>query len=157
MDQVSYRERALVQKSYMCSLLLYVACFMTSSAHQTIGYSVERCDWWIINWKGLGRKQCFSDRGNIATFAWTDWEKVGNTSVRTAGVLVEIRTQRIPPTGLDCYGWTSLLRLFFFHSLLRPTPCCHNEVSVWIHCCVAVWPKLQCDFCFPLTVTSDRL
>jgi hypothetical protein len=103
---------------------------------------------WIINCKWLGRKQFFSDRGTIAAFTWRDWENPENTSVRTAGIQVKARTQCLPLTGLEPYSCTSLVRLFFYHSLLRPTLRFRNIISGWIYYCLAIWPTLQRDFRF---------
>jgi hypothetical protein len=46
----------------------FVGYFMTLSV--SIKYGVEWYDWWTVNWKGLGRKRLWLNRGTLRVFDW---------------------------------------------------------------------------------------
>jgi hypothetical protein len=51
---------------------LFSVIFLSLSISK--GYRTEWCDnWWIMNWKELGRKQLWSNEGSIPAFAARDW------------------------------------------------------------------------------------
>jgi hypothetical protein len=61
--------------------------------------------WWIMNWKGFGRKRPCPNWGTSHAFSWKDWgnHKKKKTSFRVAGVWTGIRTEYLPNTNLECY------------------------------------------------------
>jgi hypothetical protein len=64
-------------------------------------YSIELLDDRLtMNWKGFGRKRLWPDRDNIPRFTRKDRGKPRRTSVRLAGVRVEIRTEHLPDTSV---------------------------------------------------------
>jgi hypothetical protein len=67
----------------------------------------------MIEGKGFGRKRPYPNRGTILTLAWRDRGKPRNPAVRIAGVLVEIRVDRLPVASGERYRYTDLLGIYF--------------------------------------------
>jgi hypothetical protein len=63
-----------------------------------------------VNWKGVGRKRSWPNRGNIPEFSWRDWGvKPRITPVKIAGAPAEIRSEYFPNTGVGRFLQTILL------------------------------------------------
>jgi len=68
----------------------------------------------MMNWKGFGTKQSRANKDAILGFAYTDKTGPKETSVRITSVTAKIQTgQLLNNTRLQCYRYTSLLRLKF--------------------------------------------
>jgi hypothetical protein len=80
----------------MCMLLLLM--FLVSLFYGTVNiprlYSITQKDGcWIMNWKGSGRKQPWSNQSTIVAFPWKEQRKSWKISVMTATVPDEIQTK----------------------------------------------------------------
>jgi hypothetical protein len=60
-------------------------------------------DRWMMSLKAFGRKWLWPNRGAIQEYAWIDWRKQWETSVRVASVPAEIRDEHLPNTSLERY------------------------------------------------------
>jgi hypothetical protein len=70
-------------------ILLITSCyFMVLLVSRLCCWIVE----WLMGWKWFGRKHSWAHGGTILVFAWKDWGKLRNTSVRISSVLAEIWT-----------------------------------------------------------------
>jgi hypothetical protein len=91
------RERKNCWRSFLCGpcRIKGTSCYLTALSVSGLRvYSVGWWDWWIMNWKGFGRKRWWPK--GIIQLAPRDWEKSRKTSVRIAGVPAEIRTEHLP-------------------------------------------------------------
>jgi hypothetical protein len=70
-------------------------------------HNLELQDWWMMNCKGSAIEQSSPVRGTIPAFAWRGWGKPRNISGRIADVPTEIRTEHIPNTCPEGYGYAN--------------------------------------------------
>jgi hypothetical protein len=54
----------------------------------------------MSNWKAYEKKWSWPNQDNIPTFVCRDWGNRPETSMRTAGVPVEVQTEHLPNTNL---------------------------------------------------------
>jgi hypothetical protein len=69
-------------------------------------YFTQTVQRWMVGSRIVKNRE---ERGTIHVFAWRDWGNSLRTSVRTAGILDEIRTQHLLTISLDCYRYTNTL------------------------------------------------
>jgi hypothetical protein len=83
----------------------------------------------MVNFKGFGKKRSWFTPDTIPAFPCLDWGKSRKTSVRIAGIPVEIRTEHLPNTSLEIY-----LQINLFYVM----PC--SMVDIYTHfrgtCCI---------------------
>jgi hypothetical protein len=78
----------------LLTVIFFVGYFIMVSV-ATLQSIEWKDDCWMMNCKGLGRKQSWPNWGSIPAFAWKGYRKPQNISVRTAEVEAMIQTEHL--------------------------------------------------------------
>lgn len=91
---------------YSCSeegkLCCFIFCDLSFLCSQYVDYKHHWCAWWIMHWKGFGRKQLWSKWDTVTAFGRKGGRKPKKKCVRVASYPVENRTKHPQITSTDC-------------------------------------------------------